>query len=495
MNKKHLLRTTLYIVFFFLSKTTHAQYISITEPSGNESAYKFELFRLRPPARTAFYTHFWWFGDNGFSFDSIAYHSFSRSTQCQVFALTTENYGTGGAPPRYADTTFTPNEDVVPTPEILENGQYLRLQHYRGAVPGDTMYIILTYKNPTDYYARGRITLSLPPSTAILSDMISEFRASFNPNGEVQSGNTWNFDYLPANAERSILIPVRIDEDAEINEELSFSAQLWIDGASNLKMVRQILGTASGEEIILTEGGTTNDSLSNGEPIANYPLAITVANSHDPNKIVESSNAHNDCLYGGKTIEYTVHFQNVGDGPTHFVSVAVHLDDDVDMNTIRDIIGPIEYNGRPVRRDAILGHYRRSYGPVYNIDEARRILFFEFHDLQLRSPLSDSTMNLDFTQSFVKFKIDVNEGYEFGPPIKAQATIIFDENAPINTGIAYTFCNQPIITHQDGAPYPSGNTNDDGAWYNSLCCWLSIILALLLLILIIICLRRRKKKD
>ena len=420
---------------------------------------------MPPLAPGAHYTYLWWFGDNGYSFEETPRRSFLRSNETlEVFAGPTENYGTGGPPPAYTTSNIHPTVHLTINEEIMDDGEYVHIQHYRNAVPEDTMYLIITYagiQNQTLYNAR--LKLLADPDVIILSDMIQGF-PSFTPNNEFYNGyDTWHLRNLTGEQERSILVPVKVNSTER--SDVSFSAELF---------------TSEPEE--------KHSETLFYEAACNVP----VAESHDPNMMVERSNAKNDCHYGGKTIEYTVHFENIGEGATHYVSVVAHLDEDLNMSTIRSILAPKEYGNTSVVESTLNHGYKRSQGPIYKIDTAAHKIYFEFNDLQLKSP--HETNNLRETRSSVTFTIDVNEGYVFGPPITSYSTIVFDTNDPMDTDTAYTSCRNPDFTTSI-VMSSCENSQSNGYWGLSLCCWLAILLAVLLLITILTYLKRRRSTN
>ncbi len=509
MKRNYLTHRALLIVSLLLSSLSYGQltnsshYIRSTPPTGTNTGYEFKLLDLREPnGADAFYSYFWWFGDNGFSFDSNPTHSFSVTNQATtVHAFITENYGTGGPPPIFVTTEITPHPATTTTEEVLPGGQSIFMQNFRDPVAEDTMYFIITYKNPMASPTSGEVKFSCDPSATILGAMITEY-PSFRPNNEVYDGNhSWTFSNLESNLEQSILIPVKIGENSTGN--LSFSAELWLDleqqnsEESAFKGMRQIEKpdqqfNKDAPEISygLEEGSEITPSVKYDES----GMQLTVANSHDPNKISQASNAHNDCHYGGKSILYTIDFENIGDGATRYVSVVAHLDEDLNINTIRDLIPPRQYHfGYPIIERTLAGPDGPQYGIFYEIDEVNHEFKIEFNGLQLKSPKDPTCKNIQETQGSISFTIDVNDGYVFGPPIESSATIVFDKNDPIHTGIAYTRCQQDsLVNDQTVLPPFSSETN---TLFDCWRCWVAIFLAVLLILLFILYLRKRSKKS
>lgn len=428
--------------------------------------YSFEIDTLTPTSNVSQFTQLWWFGDNGFSFARVPEHNFHRTGVTKICAITTENYGSGGAPPLIRDTVIPPskvNEDFG----VLAPGEYVKIQNYRNAVPGDTMYLLITYRNPHPesagwpYASEGNLKLFVDPSTRILGTEL-QAHPEYMPNGEMFNGhNTWRLTGIGLAPERTILVPIQVT--ATRRTDVLFRVELWMDSIP-----------------VNGNNGHAKDA-----------ALVKVTKSHDPNIMIEESNAQYDCEYGGKMIHYDIHFENIGKGETHYVSVVAQLDKNVNMQSVRNIQFPWQYINPAIHQNQINGGYRAGSGIHYAIDEANHQIIFEFNDLALLSPDYLPGNDLSKARSSVSFDIDVNDGYVFGPPVGAYATIVFDDNPAIVTDTAYTSCE-----NAEANTYNSGEvTFADGIICISYKWFWSVVIGLVLLILLLLAFYRKRTKK
>jgi hypothetical protein len=190
-----------------------------------------------------------------------------------------------------------------------------------------------------------------------------------------------------------------------------------------------------------------------------YSISADVANSHDPNMMLESSDAANECDYRNGRIHYTVKFQNEGTGPTSYVRVECQLDDKVDMDRISGITFPDFFQTHSA--GTIVNSHDPGAGGIYFIDKPNRRIIFEMHDLRLESVNDPNLTNLELARDQVEFDILVKNNYVFGPATRAISAIYFDKNDPIETNEVETICGDPIPESQGGGFQKLINTQID----------------------------------
>lgn len=386
---------------------------------------EYKTVPLTPSQNGAYFAHLWWSGDNSFSFMEIPQHTHANTKgnpnfpMVKMTDITTENYGTGGPPP----LTYTFTTDVGNTSPriVLPSGTDIYMQNYRNAVIGDVMYLIVSYGNSTGRPLDGTLKFSLG-SFAQVDNAILNDHPHFFSNGErwdpVRKECT--FQNLEPGGERSILLPVRILRNRE--EKLDFRVDL-------LKGRSQEHGNQLGMDF--------------------FTIQPSVANSHDPNMMIEHSEAENTCDYRNGKIHYTVKFQNEGSGPTQYVRVECMLDDKVNMASISELNFP-DFFGGVFRNGTIQGTHIPGAGAIYHIDRTNRTITFEMHDLRLQTIADPNLTNLELARDQIEFDIQVKSNYVFGPATVAQSAIYFDENDPIETNQVETVCGDPVPLGQGG---------------------------------------------
>ncbi len=431
MKRKILLKIGLVLIALTSPLITKAQIQQTTVQGTPVYEYNYSFQNLQPSQAGAFFSYLWWFGDNGFTFvPSPNYiHNYNYGgTSCSMMAVVTENYGTGGPPP--APHVVQPVAVNGNPSAVLHHGNGIYLQHFRNAVPNDTMYLILTYTNiVSPSPVSGFVEFDIDPNLQLLTSMFGTFPQML-PNGEqLQQGLTsFKFSNLKQNEERSILVPVRVL--AAANENVGVKADLLIDGQNN------------------------NEGFVKG--YNTYSIQPDVVTSHDPNVMIEQSDAASQCDYSGQPIDYTVKFQNSGEGPTRYVKVTCFLDDKVDLNTITDVTFPPIFQGSQIMQGNLKGIDNAQNEAIWKIDHTNKTLTFEMHDLILRSTNDSSCQDLETTRAEVAFKINVKSNYIFGDPVVAYSEIIFDENDIIATDSVFTVCMDPLPM-DDGGGFQTEN--------------------------------------
>lgn len=429
--KRFQITSVILFSFIMISESTFSQ--RVTTPSGFDTIQcsidpggnnMYEVLPLIPSQPGAFFSHLWWSGDNDFTFVEVPEHTHHDTKgnpnfpKVKMTDVTTESYGTGGPPP--LTYTFTTNIGNTSPRIVLPQGTSIYMQNYRNAVLRDTMYLIVSYGNTTNQVSSGTLKFDVGAHATIIDQMFTS-HSHFLSNGEqwdVTRGECTFQDLSPGD-ERSILVPVLISQNEE--DELSMRVDL-INGSGEVEEPK------SGEDF--------------------YMINATVAHSHDPNMMLESSDAKNQCDYRNGTIHYTVKFQNVGEGPTSYIRVECYLDDKVDMSSITEIEFPDFYASSQAR--TILGSYSRGAGAIYQIDAVNRKITFEMHDLRLLGTGDADLVNLELSRDQIEFDIRIKSNYVFGPATVAQSVIYFDSNDAIETNQVETVCGDALPIGRGG---------------------------------------------
>lgn len=404
--------------------TTPRNHDTIQCTMAQDGHNKFEVLPLTPSNSSAFFSHLWWSGDNSFSFLAVPEHTHratsgnSNFPQVKMTDITTENYGNGGPPPLTYD--FTTNVGRRPVTNVLSPGTDVYMQNYRNAVLRDTMYLIVTYANWSQQKVTGSLELNVGNYATILDQMFTS-HPHFLSNGEQWDANNrqFHFNDLAPKKERSILVPVLISSNAEGKLDM------------RVDMIRK--------------GTDIKDPISG---IDYSTISATVAHSHDPNMMVQHSDADSQCDYRNGKIHYTVKFQNVGEGPTSYVRVECFLDDKVNMSSIDGIVFPDMYAA--FNPGTIQEEYVQNAGAIYSIDVANKKVTFEMHDLVLQGTGDVNLKDLELSRDQIEFDILVKNNYVFGPGTLASSTIYFDENEPIETNQVETVCGDQLSPANGG---------------------------------------------
>ena len=166
-----------------------------------------------------------------------------------------------------------------------------------------------------------------------------------------------------------------------------------------------------------------------------------------------------------------------------------HLDDKVDLESIRDVKVPEKFYRFCSNNDTIRKQYEKDCGAIWSVDPDTRILTIEMHDILLYSSTDLHLPRIDMAQGQVEFDIQVKSDYVFGEPIVAHSEIFFDSQAAVVTNSVEVGCKKPIPDILGGG--------FQGKTKGFVCIWFWWILGILLLIILIlsILLAREKRKQ
>jgi hypothetical protein len=449
-------------------------------------------------ATNSAFTHLWWFGDGGYKITcepnaTHVFHSdirwktatrYNGTNQYETYAISTENYGNTGPPPKL--DTFVDISSLTTTvdhlPKVLDPSnpdQYIDIRNYRDAVPGDTVYFIVTYGIPESGEALSGESSIIEIDFGSDNEYFqycddSDVNRSFLPHRESFKGDPllgpfkWNIrpDKIAVGGEHTMLLPFKYTGENTRGE---------FDVTADFKY-RKFATPAT----LIT---STED------------VQMNFARSHDPNCILVSPDTTTNCAIGGDFLEYEIHFQNTGEGHTRYVRVDVQLDDMHELSTVDLIHLPDGFQS--ILEGALLGPNRvalNSGSPAYyEIDAVNNRISFEFHNLVLTG-LSDTLLpHTESSKGQFTFQVRVKNDYVIGNPIKAKAAIIFDTNDPVETKEVITTCFDPVPSNSANSN-ANGSTNGtvSNSWCSCWMIWVAIGIIFLLLIIIIVLLRRRK---
>lgn len=453
------------------------------------------------PQNGAVYSYLWWFGDGSYKIteEDNTLHSFypygspynTNLRNAVPGLITTENYGTEGNPDLiFADSPIPINSGSTSDfPKILDpsdSSDFVRVNYFRNAVPGDTFFLIVTYGVPDlEMYTILSWTIldiSLEEEETGLSPfefiIDNDWNLSFLPHGETARLDSSNssrifidnhhngYNYFLGGHERTILLPVKYNGTlTKGTVKCIINFEFFVDSPNGTGGVENELNSAS----------------------------IKLAASHDPNQVQVSIDT-TTCICGGQELYYEVQFENTGDGQTDYVRIEMQLDSAHDLNSLEMESLPRWFED--ISEGEILG-YQPNYSGTgkdayYHIDEANNRVIFEFHNIFLIGLLDTLTSDPSRAKDYISFKIKVKDGYVIGDPITAFASIFFDNNEPVVTNVVETTCPNPNST--------AGINEDCNTFFVRICwdCWLwygGILLVLILIIVFWVRWRRNQRRE
>ncbi len=400
----HLLATT----FLALSLEAQSHYqVSLTPAAQDSVQHSSQITPYPSPPVTV--NHFWWFSDNYFSFAPRVKHLYRRrSTPDPSYLIATENYSNSGPPPacRAMPPLTNATNPAGNRSAILNPGEMLRLQNYRNAIPGDTLFLIVTY--PAQSVDAAVLNIKIDPDFAHFFTLPTTIPDGYIPNDEYPVGHMeWMLGMDPEGLDRSMLIPLAVDQ--------SLRSALFQPIAIEAKVVY------------------------NGQVIADDAIELLALPSHDPNMMSVEQQEDADCVIDRERFDYKVDFQNIGGGPTDSVCVKVYLDHRLDIQSLvtRGFHTPLS------SCPATGACYRLKLDPDSNIAT------WEFPRLILLGTAQPDCLDLEHTKGFVSFSVKSYHECKMGDPVASYADIYFDENPKIQTNRAVTTCPEKL---QDEEP-------------------------------------------
>ena len=173
---------------------------------------------------------------------------------------------------------------------------------------------------------------------------------------------------------------------------------------------------------------------------------MIVVGAYDPNdKQVHTGENQFDgnILRQDSVLQYQLRFQNVGTYPAQTVVIRDTLDSEhLDVTTIEPGLSSHDY---------ILEF------------EGHNVLIFRFEDINL----PDSTSNLEESQGFVSFSIELKDDLPFGTEIENSAAIFFDFNEPVITNTVVSTLFKPMVTFSQAFEICEGDEIEGVPYFES----------------------------
>ncbi len=361
---------------------------------------------------TPYRTYFWDFGDGHFSFDSNPIHVFdgNSSGNYNVTLRTTRiksdsdiedlsiaiNINCGGGLCNASLKTATPN---------LGN-RSLRIDATRSPKIGSSVEYIVTYKNTCETMQNG--TLTFDYDTDIFTNY--ELRAYHGESlFQAQAGSGQlqvNFDQLDVERQRTVIISLEVSANILPGLPVQSSVSANFNNSCN----------ATNNSPVSLRQGTVRSHDPNLKEVNQLTICPKEADLFDSCNEKDLS----------KTLTYTIHFQNTGEGPAKEIIVT-----DVLHSHLKNNISVIETS-----------HPNAFTGSNQQTSNANRELTFQFNRINLKGTNQEG-YGIDFreadTWGYITYQVDVAKGdLPACASIINQAVIIFDCNAAMTTTTAIT---------------------------------------------------------
>ena len=402
-------------------------------------------------APTAFYTHYWEFGDGGFSFEESPLHVYEKAGPYPALLASTAHYDDTKKPPKMnsrqvlADANG-PNKpalgDVFP-----EKGKSIALKTNRQPAAEQELFCIISYQNTGTYTTDGRLHLFFNekkfPTTHF---SFLEARTHYGERSEA----LYSHAEQPAVPERDVLAfgfsaggdavgPSFLE--APRAEELLQKArkdyreeQVWRFFNLRPGEKRNLFVTLQGTANMLRDTSAfihLQGILAPFDPAIaadSFALEIEIVSSHDPNAIAVSDNRVGYRGVAGKKLDYKVRFQNNGEGPAQKVELTISMPQGLNAGKMR----PLDWYPKcPVCTTP------RQPGSCLDTATTDKGLVFTFRDIHLPGSRQKGVTDYDSTKGFVRYRIEADKDMP-KLPFRSQASIVFDKNTPVVTNFSKT---------------------------------------------------------
>lgn len=388
-----------------------------------------------PPLQAPeFYSYFWWFGDNYFSYHDEPEHLYREtSTANNAMVIPTINYSHSGPPPLASISAPSTSNHHSNDSHIVLTGDKIRFQYYRNAVPDSRMYLVASYAPRTVSSGEGEISIIPESGKEHYFDIPSSIPASYTPSGETQTSGSLNwFTLLDSNdPDKSILIPL------DVTSQISEIMYSMIEFKCEFRVAGQLVDTKS--------------------------LSVQVLPSHDPNCMTTNKPVVSNCNISGEQFTYRVDFQNTGEGPTSKVIVQSMLDSRLEMSTIN-----ITRFHKRIPLCPVSAHK-----PCYELTmRPNNVAVFKFDGLVLRGTNEPKPGDERLTRGFVEFTINAKPNTVLGNDLVCFSKITFDTNDPITTNNAKTTCPQD----EEPTPVIVGGIKNKVSWLIGLIVLVALVL-------------------
>ncbi len=421
------------------------------DKSGNQISLKPET----PPliqvagAPKASYSYFWEMGDGNYSKEATPKHVYKKKGEYKINLSVTNNYDNGKPPktrPKTVAINETTNTQFSEIASLQDTIQY-KIVNNREPVPEEEMVVVVSYKNPLDYVANGKLYLFYNDATFKNNNFeLLETRTHFGEKEVIEDGfacaDEMNSSY--ENIASAISIPsFRNSFSTEDNLDLALlesktlfrNVKIVEFNNMNANETRNMFFTFKTTPEMIKDTSATVKMRGVYVPDRNYKnykkktLEMEIATSHDPNKMSSNATFMNYRLVRLKKINFKTRFQNDGEGPARTIRLETDIPDMFDKKTLQIVDSypkcPICPKGEEV-----------NYSCLDTIIKQKQI-HFTFKNIYIPGSTQKNVTEKDSTKGFVKYTMKFVKDFH-KESTRSKTAIIFDKNEPVITNYSTT---------------------------------------------------------
>jgi PKD repeat protein len=401
-------------------------------------------------APKANFTYFWEMGDGGFSKEPNPKHIYKKKGEYKVNLAVTNNYD-NGKPPQTRPKTVAVNEisdtDFDEIASLPDSASY-KIFANREPVPDEEMVVVVSYKNPLQYVANGKLYLFYNDKEFKNDNFeLVESRTHFgerevfedrfacsdelNDNGILLASLTSEFiknakvSASDENLELTLLESGSLFKKVMILEfdgmDPNETRNAFFTFKTSSKMIKDTSATVKIRGVYVPDRSYKNH--------VKKTLEMEIVTSHDPNKMSSNGMFINYRLVRLKTLNFKTQFQNDGEGPARTIKLETDIPDMFDKKTLKIVDSYPKCPICPKNEEV-------NYSCLDTIIMQKQI-HFTFKNIYVPGSNQKNVTEKDSTRGFVKYTMKLAKDFH-KQTTHSRTAIIFDKNEPVITNYATT---------------------------------------------------------
>lgn len=400
-------------------------------------------------APKASFSHFWEMGDGNYSKAAEPKHVYKKKGEYKINLSVTNNYD-NGKPPKTRPKTVAVNDmldqNFNEIASLQDTIQY-KIFNNREPVPDEEMVVVVSYKNPLDYIANGKLYLFYNDKEFKNNNFeLLETRTHFGEKEILTDGLACTDDLNTslknvASSDEHSVATKTFSENENLDQTLLESKTLFRNmkvlefDNMDAKETRNMFFTFKTTPEMMKDTSATVKMRGIYVPDRNYKnykkktLEMEIVTSHDPNKMSSNAAFMNYRLVRFKKINFKTRFQNDGEGPARTIKLETDIPDMFDKKTLQIVDSYPKCPICPKKEEV-------SYSCLDTIIKQKQI-FFTFKNIYIPGSTQKNVVEKDSTKGFVKYTMKFVKDFH-KEKTRSRTAIIFDKNEPVITNYATT---------------------------------------------------------
>jgi hypothetical protein len=419
-----------------------------TQETDNKVSFTSDLRLLRPisGAPSPFYSYYWEFGDDTFSFEKMPQHVYSDTGNYEVRLYATNNYDDGKPPPTRPRPVRIKNKSfaVANSPAGFFKGEgTIEMKVNRMPRPGEEMVLLIGYRQSVRKTAGGSLLLLYNEKQFRQDNFAWQEVRTHHQEKDMPTDSLWA--YLEEQSQHMLALNGPAEEDdADADPyrtqqiKTMVTAQMHLFRQSHVWRMEKVEPGA--EQFMFVSLQTTPEMVKDTNAVVSinalfipddpyaqpeqYVLELPVVASHDPNRMIMHNRRMNYRFTGkNRTLTYKVEFQNTGKGPASKVDLGIKIPAMLDGGSVSLI------DMSPKCIPCAQAYEKQSCVDTVHLKDS---VHFILRNIYLPGVQQDGVNDEDSTKGFIRYSIHFAR-----KPIKqsfsSRTAIVFDQNEPVIT--------------------------------------------------------------